>query len=38
MIANNEIQKNTELNKSNWEQVMEAGQVSAVRQEAKNGQ
>lgn len=33
MIANSEPQKNTELNKSNWEQVMQAGQVSAVRQE-----
>lgn len=33
MIANSEVQKNTELNKSNWEQVMQAGQVSAVRQE-----
>jgi hypothetical protein len=33
VIANSEIQKNNELSKSNWEQVMQAEQVSAMRQE-----
>jgi hypothetical protein len=33
VVTNGEIQKNAELNKSNWEQVMQAGQVSALRQE-----